>query len=148
MDGIKKIFGRKKTMFNLDGIENIELVDNKKLNEAIVLLEELYSHMYERIGVPNVVKGEGMWGAEGATHIHLSIMIPPFDEYRKIVKENKKIVQVVMNTGVLARRDPNVKIQPFANMDLFYDQVKRWHKYEMSLSLDDKNADYYIDTDH
>ena len=55
---------------------------------------------------------------------------------------------IFFNTNILPRKYKDRQYQNFDTIDRFFEQVKNWHKYEMSLSLDDKNADYYIDTDH
>ncbi len=131
-------------MLNEDKLMNMELVDNKKLNEAILLLQDLYTHMYKRIGVPDL--NNFKFGNEGAASLHITLMIPPFHDYPDIALNPAGIIAVNFNTGLLARKEWENRIQGFDSIEKFYQQVKNWHQHEMSLSLEDKNAYFSLDT--
>ena len=120
-----------------------DLIDNEKLNEAVSLIQEMYHHMYLRIGMPDVEDPD--WDVEGAAHLHFTLQVPSYKEFSTEHLKPAEAVAVIMNTKLLARRDPHRQFQNFQTVEQFYQQVKNWHAYEMSLSLEDKNADYYFD---
>lgn len=148
MDGTRKIFGRKKIMDNkidVEKLSSLELVNNKKLNDAIILLNEMYCHMAERTGIPNFDPESGStWGAEGGFSMFISLNFRPFEQHRYMLSSYPDVVSVIINTELLARRDQDMNLQNFDSVEKFYNQVKNWHSFEMALPMEDKNAYHYI----
>jgi hypothetical protein len=146
------MFGRGKHMsdsgFNKEEILNTEIINNKNLAEAFVLLNEMYTHMMKRMGIPDFShEQKGRWGSEGAFSINLSLNFEGFESHDYFFKQTPVPVQVIIHTELLARRDKSLHLQNFSSIERFYEQVKNWHAFEMKLSLDDKTNYFYYENE-
>ena len=154
MDGIKKTYGRKKAMykhehaFDPSKLKNIEVISNDLIKQIIILLGEMYSHMADRVGVPDFDHSQkGRWGSEGGFSIFLCLNFTPYEQYGYVLAEDPEIAGVSFNTELLARKDQNINIQNFKTLNGFYNQVKNWHAFEMNLPLEDKTNYFYYENE-
>ena len=119
----------------MTGMKLINDFDNKKFKEIIVMLNELYDHKRERAGYPFENNGHDD-ASEGTISFSFSFVNSPNISWKQ--KDNSIFVatSVYFRTVYLPRQLEEAQI--FEDMDHLYDQVKIWHRNEMSKSLDDK----------
>lgn len=109
--------------------------DNEKFEEIVMMLNELYDHMRERTGYPFENTGHND-AAEGTISFGFSFVNSPNLAWKQ--KDDSILVStsIYFRTVYLPRQLEEAQI--FEDMDHLYDQVKIWHRNEMSKSLDDK----------
>lgn len=119
----------------MTGMKIMEDFDNEKFKEIILMLNELYDHMRERSGYPIENNGHND-DSEGTISFSFSFVNSANTSWKQEDGSIFVATSIYFRTVYLPRQLEEAQI--FQDMDHLYDQVKIWHRNEMSKSLDDK----------
>lgn len=129
---------------DIDTLQKINIISDKDIKEAMILINEMYTHMTKRIGLPNFETNQlGRWGSEGGFSVSFSLNFIPYEQYGYALLNEPKVVSVSIITELLPRADMGIDLQTFGTFEAFLNQLKNWHAFEMSLPFSDKTSYFY-----